>query len=29
MRVLNNLPRADLRIVAAAAKAFEAAGYDG
>jgi alkanesulfonate monooxygenase SsuD/methylene tetrahydromethanopterin reductase-like flavin-dependent oxidoreductase (luciferase family) len=29
MRVLNNLPQADLRIVAAAAKEFEAAGYDG
>ena len=29
MRVLNNLPQADLRTVAAAAKAFEAAGYDG
>ena len=29
MRVLNNLPQADLRTVADAAKAFEAAGYDG
>ena len=29
MRVLNNLPQADLRTVAIAARAFEAAGYDG
>ena len=29
MRVLNNLPQTDLRTVAAAARAYEAAGYDG